>query len=131
VRFLGERDHDALPDALRAGDMFLLSSDLDAFPLVLLEALSCGLPAVATDPPGVRAMVHGSDAALLAPTGDAAALGARVAELAAATPEERARRGASARALVEQRYALPQVVDRLEEVYADALRTRARVLRPH
>ena len=86
VTFLGGRDHDALPDALRAGDLFLLSSDLDAFPLVLLEALSCGLPAVR---PIRRACARWSATATPScsrPRGDARALAARIAELVAAGP---------------------------------------------
>jgi len=120
VRFLGHRDHDALPAALRAADLFLLSSDLDAFPLVLLEALATGLPAVSTDPPGVRAMLAGSEAALVAPAGDARALAAHLGALVGEAGERR-RRGGAARSLVLDSYALPRVVDRLEAVYREAV----------
>jgi len=121
VHFAGHRDHDALPAALRAGDLFLLTSDFDTFPLVLLEALACGLPAVATDTDGVRAMMDSSDAAVLVRTGDAEAIAAGVRALATAAPEERARRGAAARACAVGRYGLSAVVDRLEVVYVEAL----------
>ncbi len=124
VHFLGERDHEALPEALRAADFLLLPSDLDAFPLALLEGLACGLPAVATDPAGVRAMLAGSDAALLAPARDTAAYTAAVRAMVAMPEAERRRRGAAALALVAERYALGAVVDRLEAVYADALSSR-------
>jgi len=120
VHFAGHREHDALPQALRAGDFFLLSSDLDAFPLVLLEALACGLPAVATATEGVRAMMEGSDAAMLVRPGDAAAIAHGVRAMATLPAGERARRGAAARVLCMRRYALTAVVDRLEEVYAAA-----------
>lgn len=125
VHFLGHRDHDTLPDVLRAGDFFLLSSDLDSFALVLVEAFACGLPAVTTDPPGVRAMVGDCDAALFASAGDADALAARVRELAGATDEERRRRGQAARELCVERYGIAAVVDRLDALYADALAERA------
>lgn len=121
VHFLGHRDHDALPEALRAGDVFLLSSDRDSFALVLLEALACGLPAVSTDPPGVRAMVGGSDAVLLAPAGDAGALARALREMLAMPAAERARRGKAGRALCLERYSLRAVVDSLERVYEEAL----------
>lgn len=121
VHFVGHRDHDALPEALRAGDFFLLSSDRDTFPLALLEAFACGLPAVTTDPAGVRAMVAGSDAALFARAGDADALAARVTEMVSAGEEERRRRGQLARALSVERYSIKAVADRLDAIYADAL----------
>ena len=106
VHFLGERDHDGLPEALRAADFLLLPSDLDAFPLALLEALACGLPAVATDPPGVLAMLDSSDAALIAPARDEAAYTAAVRAMTQLPDAERLRRGAAGLALVLERYAL-------------------------
>ncbi len=121
VHFLGHRDHDALPAVLRMGDAFLLSSDLDAFPLVLLEALACGLPAVATDPPGVRAMMRGSDGAVLVPVGSVQAMADGIRLLASLPPEQLAGRARAARRLVEEEYSLSAVVDRLEAVYAAAL----------
>jgi glycosyltransferase involved in cell wall biosynthesis len=126
VHFLGERDHDGLPEALRAADFLLLPSDLDSFSLALLEGLACGLPAVATDPAGVRAMLAGSDAALLAPARDARAYAAAVQAMAALPEAERRQRGESALALVRERYALAAVVDRLEAIYADALLSSSR-----
>jgi glycosyltransferase involved in cell wall biosynthesis len=121
LHFLGHRDHEALPAALRMGDAFLLSSDLDAFPLVLLEALSCGLPAIATDPPGVRAIIGDSVAGVLVPVGSTDAMAAAIRDLAAAPRSELAIRARAARELVERHYSLGAVVDRLEAVYAAAL----------
>jgi glycosyltransferase involved in cell wall biosynthesis len=125
VHFVGHRDHDTLPEALRAGDFFLLSSDRDTFPLALLEAFACGLPAVTTDPAGVRAMVAGSDAALFARAGDADGLAARVTEMVRAGEDERQRRGRIARALCLERYSIEAVVDRLEALYLEAVRARS------
>src|SRR4051812_5350463 len=51
VRFLGERDHDGLPEALRAADFLLLPSDLDSFSPALLEGLR---PARGDHEPGRR-----------------------------------------------------------------------------
>ena len=121
LHFVGHRDHEALVPTLRSADFMLLSSDLDAFPLALLEALATGLPAVATDPPGVRAMVDGSDAVMLAPAGDVAALARQVTAMAGLPAAERRRRGSVARQIVLERYSLESVVDRLETVYAEAL----------
>jgi glycosyltransferase involved in cell wall biosynthesis len=124
VHFIGHRDHDALPEALRVGDFFLLSSDRDSFSLVLLEAFACGLPAVTTDPAGVRAMVAGSEAALFAPARDADGLAAAITQMVRAGEEERHRRGRLARALCLERYSIESVVDRLEGLYVEALRGR-------
>ena len=126
VHFIGHRDHDDLPDVLRAGDFFVLSSDLDSFALVLLEAFACGLPAVATDPPGVRAMVGDSDAAVFARAGDADSLAAAVGAMASAGDDERRRRGRASRELCLERYAIAAIVDQLESLYGDAVLERRR-----
>jgi glycosyltransferase involved in cell wall biosynthesis len=117
VTFAGSRGHDELPALLRASDVLLSTSDRESFGIVLIEGMACGLPVVSTDPPGVRAVVEHEVCGLLAPTGDAAALGAALGRLAA-DPDERRAFGAAGRARCEQRYGWPRIVDRLESVYA-------------
>jgi glycosyltransferase involved in cell wall biosynthesis len=70
VTLLGARDDVA--DLMAAADVVVLSSDWEARPLVAQEALRAGVPLVATDVGGVRALV--GDAAVLVPPGDARAL---------------------------------------------------------
>ena len=61
---------------MRAADVFVLSSEFENLPVVLLEALACGLPVVATDVGGVREIVDESVGALVPPR-DVPALRAR------------------------------------------------------
>jgi glycosyltransferase involved in cell wall biosynthesis len=64
VSFLGE-----VPDARRlicAGDVFLLSSDHEGTPNVLLEAMAAGVPCVATAVDGVREIIEHEQNGLLA-----------------------------------------------------------------
>ena len=58
VHFLGAVPHPELPDVLRASDLFLLTTEPpESFGIVLIEAMATGLPVIATDYPGVRAVV--------------------------------------------------------------------------
>ena len=67
--------HAELPEVLRAADLFLLTTEPpESFGIVLIEAMACGLPAIATDYPGVRAVVDEGETGLLVPRGDAAAV---------------------------------------------------------
>jgi glycosyltransferase involved in cell wall biosynthesis len=60
-------------DYLRAADFFVFPSESEAMPLALMEALATGLPAVASDIPGCRAVITDGREGRLAPPNDSAA----------------------------------------------------------
>jgi glycosyltransferase involved in cell wall biosynthesis len=121
TRFLGELQ-DVLP-CYRAADVFAFPSRLEGLPNALLEAMACGLPAVATRIGGC-ADVIGDGCGVLVERDDAAGLAAAIARLAG-NPCERARLGAAARARVEAAFAFAVTAARLQEVYAQLARSRA------
>jgi L-malate glycosyltransferase len=79
VSFLGPAVPEQIADRLRSTDAFVLSSHSENMPLVVLEALCCGVPVAATDVGGVPEAV-GSDGTL-APSGDADALSRAIEEV--------------------------------------------------
>lgn len=66
-------------DYLTNADVFLLSSDYEALPLALLEAMAAGLPIISTDVGGVRDIV--TDNGLLIAAGDTLAMVQAMEEL--------------------------------------------------
>ena len=94
VRFLGEAQ-DAR-SYFAAGDVFLLTSREDPFPLVCLEAADCGLPIVCFDKAGGMPDFVQNDAGYVVPFEDTKAMAEKLVYLCA-NPEERVRRGATAR----------------------------------
>lgn len=119
VRWLGAVAHHDMPPVYRHGHLFVLSSQHESQSMALLEAASCGLPAVGT---AVGLLPHLLPAAQLAPTGDAHQLAQCLVYLL--SNEER-RRGEARRLqeAVRNHYCLEACVKRLEGVYADITHT--------
>ena len=54
VTFLGRLNHGELALEMNQSDIFILPSFYEGLPLVLIEAMACGLKTVCTDLPGIR-----------------------------------------------------------------------------
>jgi glycosyltransferase involved in cell wall biosynthesis len=127
VHFLGSVAHDELPGVLRAADLILLTTEPpESFGIVLIEAMASGLPAVASDYPGVRAVVEPGENGILVPVGDAGAVAAALREIVAAGGEERRRMGAAGRTKAEREWGWPRLVERMDDAYAGAIEHRRR-----
>lgn len=86
----------------------------EGFPNVLLEAMSVGLPVVASDVAGVADLLQGGEAGALVPASDATALAAAVERLWS-DADARARLGRAGKTASEQ-YAWSRVVPRIESL---------------
>ena len=66
---------DQLPAEMKAADCFVLSSEMESFGIVIVEALACGLPVISTDAPfGPREILEDGRFGTLVPVKDAPAL---------------------------------------------------------
>ncbi len=113
-RLLGRRDD--TPRLNAALDVATLTSVSEGFPNVVGEAMACGVPCVVTRA-GDAAVLVGDTGRVVEPRDPAALAAAWAAELAA-PPDERARRGAAARARIENGYSLGAVARRYADLYA-------------
>ncbi|MBI3399819.1 MAG: glycosyltransferase family 4 protein [Acidobacteria bacterium] len=115
VRFAGRVDDQQLPAYMQAGDI-VCSPALggESFGIVLLEAMACGTPVVASRIEGYTDLL-GEDSAVLVPPRDSDALAAALMALLKDEGRRRtlARRGASK----AREYDWPVVAGRLERVY--------------
>ena len=129
VHFLGAVPHPELPDVLRAADLFLLTTEPpESFGIVLIEAMATGLPVIATDYPGVKAVVA-EGTGLLAPQGDVSAVADRLREIVDIGPDGRLAMGARGRARAEAEWNWPRLLDRMDDAYAEAIEARAAKMR--
>jgi glycosyltransferase involved in cell wall biosynthesis len=81
VRFLGEVPHAELARVYRAADVFVLASEREGWANVLLEAMACGTPVVATDVNGAPEVVRSRAAGLLVRQRSAQAIARAVSRL--------------------------------------------------
>jgi len=114
----------AIEDYFRAADVFAMPSVREGLPIVLLEAMACGLPVVASCLPGsTDTMIESGVSGLLLPPGDPVAWADALATMLR-DPVKAASMGAAARRTVEDRYTIEAVAEQWLAAYHDVLATR-------
>jgi glycosyltransferase involved in cell wall biosynthesis len=88
-RFLGVLPEDELPVFFSALSLLVMPSlnSTEAFGMVQVEAMLCGVPVVASDLPGVRQPILSSGMGRLVPPGDDRALAEAILDVAARRPQ--------------------------------------------
>ncbi|MDH5642967.1 MAG: N-acetyl-alpha-D-glucosaminyl L-malate synthase BshA [Gemmatimonadota bacterium] len=118
VRFLGKLN--TVVDVLQAGDLFMLPSSSEAFGLGALEAMSCGLPVVASNVGGVPEVVEDGVSGFLHPPDDLDGMAHSAIELLKDDAlYEKVSRGAIARA---ETFSVDRVVPMYENMYERLMR---------
>jgi glycosyltransferase involved in cell wall biosynthesis len=115
VFLAGWRPHQQLPEALNAADLLVLPSVAEAFGLVLVEAMACGLPVIAADAHGPAEIVA-PGTGWLVPADDQQAL-TETLVAAASDAGEGARRGVRACRPSRSEYGWPVIAARIVEIY--------------
>ena len=103
---------------LSSADVFILPSRSEGLPIALLEAMSAGLPVIATKLEGLGEVVLDGVHGLFAPVDDPEALAEVILKLLR-DPDLRARMGVSAKQRVNESYSL----DRMGEQYLNLMLT--------
>jgi glycosyltransferase involved in cell wall biosynthesis len=114
VYLLGEKS-DVRP-YLQSSDIFILPSKREGLSNALLEALACGLPAVATDVGGNRELIDDGVNGLLIPLNDSGRMAAAVNQLLDNSPA-RKQMSLKAREFILENYQIEKTVDRLIRLY--------------
>jgi phosphatidyl-myo-inositol alpha-mannosyltransferase len=91
----------------------------ESFGIVLIEALAAGVPVVASDIPGYRAVLDGGDAGVLVPPGDASALenGLLSVLLDRGMQRDLSLQGVA----LAERYSWGRLIDQVLEAYEEAM----------
>ena len=118
VKFLGRLDEPTLIKTYQDSDIFILPSvnRHEAFGLVLTEAMSCGIPVIASDLPGVRKVFRDGFDGLLVKAGDVLDLSQKIDELVG-NENRRLSMGKSARSYAVSKYSWDKVSDKLKRTF--------------
>lgn len=111
VELLGVRDD--MPDQIAAADAVALTSEAEALPMSVLEAMAAERPVIVTDIGGMAEAVVQGETGLLVPAGDAAAAARALVELAS-DPERAQRMGEAGRARQRELFDGQRMVDSYE-----------------
>ncbi len=122
VHLLGIRKD--IPEALNAADVFVLPSNWEGNPLTVMEAMSAGLPVIATNVGGIPDLVVPDQSGILIPPQDQHALQEGMMLLF----QERSlgkQMGQTGKAIAQQRFALSYMTEKYEALYLKLTKRQA------
>lgn len=114
--FVGRKEYDEIPVWMSAADILVLPSYSEGLPNVVMEALSCGTPAIVTDVGGCPEVVKDGETGFVVPMGDVDALVERITYLLN-DKEMIERMGRIGRTDMIERYDHTVLMNRLKAVY--------------
>jgi phosphatidyl-myo-inositol alpha-mannosyltransferase len=120
VHFAGRLNR-SRPNYLTSGSVFCTPCNRASFGMVLLEAMSCGLPVVASRISGFQLVMEDGRQGFLVHPSDSAELHAEALARLLDDPKLRRRMGEEGRKTALDLYAWPRVAAKLEAYYTDLL----------
>ena len=128
LEIIGPISNEKLPEVYRQADIFVLPSLAEGHPKALLEAMSCGLPCLASNISGVdEIIVDGKNGLLVEPTAEGITEGLR--ELME-KPELRKKLGTAARQTVIDRFDKKKLIKREIKILLSLIRPGLAAARP-
>lgn len=113
VQLLGYQSN--IPGLIQSSDVFVLSSNYEAMPMTILEAMSCELPVIATNVGGTRFLLS-EEEGWLVPSNDKLALANAIVS-AFNDEEARRRKAKNGRQLVLQKYTIEKMCANYSSLY--------------
>ena len=116
VAYLGEQDQKNIINWYRKASILVLPSFREALPVVILEALACETPVVATNVGGIPEVLCNSEGGILIPPNESIRL-AEAIQFLLDDENVRAKFGRQGRELVAKNFSLESVVEKLHRIY--------------
>lgn len=120
ISWIGNVPNSLLPTYLRRSRIFILPSHYEGHPKSLIEAMSCGLPVIGADSPGIREVIHHGKTGLLCSTDSSSIRDTMISLIN--NPELQLTLGANARQHTLEYYSLKRIVNQELQVLQRAIK---------
>ena len=118
LHFLGRLDRDQVLSCMRDAKVFAFPSQVEACPLVVLEAMACGTPVVfSKHPPGPELIVDGTTG-MLADASCPKEFGEKISSILD-DPVLASRLSQNARRVIAERFSIEKCTDATERFYEE------------
>jgi N-acetyl-alpha-D-glucosaminyl L-malate synthase BshA len=121
VLFMGKQH--SVEDILSCADLFILPSAYESFGLSALEAMSCGLPVIATEVGGLGEVITPGVDGWLCKAGDVKCMAAHAYDILT-NDEKRRQMGAAARKKAVEQFSPARIISQYEALYQRVLDTK-------
>lgn len=132
IRTLGIADHvellgarDDVRELMQAADGFVMSSEWEGLPLVLIEASASALPIVATRVGGNGEVIADQQTGFLVPPKNSPALAAAMNRMLQLPEVQRRQMGHEGRLRAEEYYGIERILSKWENIYEQLLQVNA------
>jgi len=115
INLLGSMPRTKVLETLKKSDIFVLISDWEGFPYTIIEAMSCGLPVIASDVGGIREALN-NECGILVKRGDQQEI-KQALERLLKTPSLIKDMGRNAKERLEKEFSLDKMLRETEQVY--------------
>lgn len=123
ILLLGSMPHQMVARYLSAADVLALPSHAEGLPNVVLEAMACRLPVVATNVGGIPEAVNDGESGILILKGTRAQLSEAIGKLEA-NRDMAHRMGEAGRAIVEERFSWRKNAQEIMQIYEEVTANR-------
>jgi glycosyltransferase involved in cell wall biosynthesis len=120
IRLLGHQDRNDLIELYQNATIFVLPSHYEGLPTVLLEAMACGLPVIATSVSGCPDVIIDGENGFLVPSKSPERIHEAISTLLG-NEKLRQNFGKNARITIETSNTWDKIAKRIEDCYRDAL----------
>lgn len=121
VELVGSVPHEELPALYSAADLLVLATSREGWPNVLLEAMACGAPVVATNIGGIPEIITRPEAGVIIPERTPEALASGIRQIIAHPPDRTATRAHA------EAHGWDEVIAEQVKLYQDVVRKPARL----